>query len=223
MIHIADIHWAAGFIEGEGTFAGNKRTGGGSVFALTASQVQREPLERLQKVFGGSINRYQRKNKKHKPIYMWLTNGKRAASVMMTLYTLMSPWRQEQIRKALSIWMTLKIDNKDLTHCLQGHPYDATNTVYSKSGQRRCKICCRNWVMAYHRRIGVPARTLKTSHFKGVSTARTLGGWRGRIRTKDGTELHLGSFSYPEAAAVAVNLAAYKYDRPEMLNLVEMG
>lgn len=46
------LAWAAGFIEGEGSFSNT----------VTAAQVQKEPIERLHALFGGRI--YQRQNKR---------------------------------------------------------------------------------------------------------------------------------------------------------------
>ena len=91
-----DIYWAAGFLEGEGSF----RLARGTV--ITAPQVQREPLDRLQKMFGGTIAFRKRENPKHSDIHIWSVCGSRARGVMMTLYSIMSPRRQEQIRKSLA-------------------------------------------------------------------------------------------------------------------------
>jgi hypothetical protein len=94
-----DLAWAAGFLEGEGSFGttnGLSRTP-----HVTCPQVQREPLERLQQIFGlGHI--YRREGR----IWTWQQSGQHAAAIMMTIYTLMSPWRQEQIEKALEVWRT---------------------------------------------------------------------------------------------------------------------
>ena len=89
--HLRDLGWAAGFLEGEGSFAKNGRSS-----RTEASQVQREPLERLVRYFGGMIID-QPKYHQHR----WCTYGARSRGVMMTLYSLMSPRRQQQIRAAL--------------------------------------------------------------------------------------------------------------------------
>lgn len=31
--------------------------------------------------------------------------------------------------------------NADKTHCLRGHPFDETNTIYTKKGERGCRAC----------------------------------------------------------------------------------
>ena len=93
-----DLYWIAGFLEGEGGF----RKGGNSKYSQTvyASQVQKEPLERLQKFLGGSL-KPQGKRGTHSSHWRWNAYGNRARGIMMTLYTLMSPRRQEQIKQAL--------------------------------------------------------------------------------------------------------------------------
>lgn len=82
-----DINWAAGFLEGEGSF----------VFAageiIDVCQVQREPLERLQRFFGGRIHKHSTRK-----LNVWRVYGSRARGVMLTLYALFSPRRQQQVR-----------------------------------------------------------------------------------------------------------------------------
>lgn len=95
-----DLYWAAGFLEGEGSFRGGE---GDS--KVVAAQVQKEPLERLKTLFGGSLylELKNNKNSKHKDIWWWKTYGARARGIMMTLYSLMSPRRQAQIKSALGV------------------------------------------------------------------------------------------------------------------------
>jgi hypothetical protein len=87
-----DLYWAAGFLEGEGCFRAADRTE-----EAYASQVDPEPLYRLQLLFGGRIQL--RTNRR--PIYEWQVHGARARGVMMTLYSLLSARRRGQIRQAL--------------------------------------------------------------------------------------------------------------------------
>jgi len=48
MIRTLDIAWVAGFLEGEGNFHADELRS----VSISASQVQRAPLERLQALFG---------------------------------------------------------------------------------------------------------------------------------------------------------------------------
>ena len=94
---IRDIAWAAGFLEGEGSFASR----GGTVNAV---QVNTEPLHRLQELFGGSIyfdDKRTQKNPNWQPVSAWSVSGARARGFAMTIYSLMSSRRQEQIKKML--------------------------------------------------------------------------------------------------------------------------
>ena len=89
---IAEIHWAAGFLEGEGCFQGK-----GVSSSVIAAQKVPEPLYRLQAMFGGSVA----------PISVgqstcrWLVCGMRARGVIFTIYTMMSLRRRAQMRRAL--------------------------------------------------------------------------------------------------------------------------
>src|ERR1019366_6157965 len=91
MIKAIDIAWAAGFIEGEGHFSSGRKGG----VIMGACQAQREPLERLQNIFGGKITG-PFKFKTYKPMYRWNTYGRFAASIAMTIFCLLSPRRKEQ-------------------------------------------------------------------------------------------------------------------------------
>lgn len=101
MVNLKDIYWAAGFIEGEGCFSYH------AICAkVSAVQVQREPLNRIQKIFGGRLGVI-RRSKKH-PNFQdqgyWAIHGKKAIGVMMTIFEIMSPNRKEQIKKVLEKW-----------------------------------------------------------------------------------------------------------------------
>jgi hypothetical protein len=103
MVDTNQLYWAAGFLEGEGTFGvyqypHSKR---GVQYAVAAEQVQREPLERLLKIFGGSINNGSTRSGRNR-IFRWRCSGERARGIAMTLYTLLSPRRQGQVQKMLS-------------------------------------------------------------------------------------------------------------------------
>ena len=93
---IIDIGWAAGFLEGEGTFNVNHGALLGSASSkVSATQKQREPLERLQALFGGSIVVFKAK------YWRWTVYGSRARGVMFTMFSLLSPRRREQVKTAL--------------------------------------------------------------------------------------------------------------------------
>lgn len=92
---IRDLHWIAGFLEGEACFRTTNQCA-----EVGVAQLQREPLERLQRFLGGTI-----KIEKRKPndLNKWSVCGSRARGVMMTVYPLMSPRRQAQIANSLKV------------------------------------------------------------------------------------------------------------------------
>ena len=100
MISVNDIHWAAGFLEGEGTFGFYVRKP-----VASAEQVQKEPIDRLKKIFGGSLRiRITKRKSNEQDRFVWTAHGGRAIGVMLTLFCLMSLKRKTQIKKALYKW-----------------------------------------------------------------------------------------------------------------------
>jgi hypothetical protein len=55
--------WAAGFLDGEGCFYAYPNNRRSYVALITASQVVREPLDKLHALYGGSVRFQQEKNK----------------------------------------------------------------------------------------------------------------------------------------------------------------
>lgn len=95
-----EIWWVSGFLEGEGSFSAL----GGVSPRVTAVQVESEPLEKLVGLFGGTIYPKKPAGFGKKPVQYWYLGGPQAIGLMMTVYPLMSPKRQGQIRKVLSVW-----------------------------------------------------------------------------------------------------------------------
>lgn len=136
----SELNWVAGFLEGEGCFRMPKAPGSG--LNISASQVQRFPLDTLLCLFGGSI-----RAKPYKPPqnnqWVWTLIGIQASGLMMTLYALMSPRRREQIATALTTWRTRQPANRYKTRCVHGHSFTLENTRVTRRGQRQCKACAR--------------------------------------------------------------------------------
>jgi hypothetical protein len=142
-IRTIDLAWCAGFLEGEGSFVINKTTIG-----VTCAQVQREPLERLQKLLGGTI--YSRRHKRtDKPnwtpeFFVWCIYGKNAAAIMMTLLAFMSPKRWTQIIKCMDHWKSLTGGYKGALQCKRGHPFEGDNLYIQPSNKgRKCRQCAK--------------------------------------------------------------------------------
>ena len=133
-----DLYWTAGFLEGDGSFLFGKH----EQLQVTAAQVQKWPLERLQRLYGGSISGHQPENPKWSFVYRWILTGPTAAGLMMTLYSLMSEHRRGQIKQALAGWKTKPVSNGMKPACPQGHAYTEENTRLYR-GSRRCRSCQR--------------------------------------------------------------------------------
>jgi hypothetical protein len=86
----------AGLFEGEGHCRGN-----GTEQAVI-SMSDREPIQKLQDFLGGSVLVKEYPDHGWKTQYRWGICGARARGFLMTIYRLVSPRRQEQIRKALA-------------------------------------------------------------------------------------------------------------------------
>lgn len=90
------LYWAAGFIEGEGSFHKTHSQKGSKSEVIEVSQVEKQPLDKLQSIFGGNIRAHPQKG-----CFVWSVCGSRARGIMMTLYSLMSEKRKRQIKEAL--------------------------------------------------------------------------------------------------------------------------
>ncbi len=97
---VNDIYWAAGFLEGDGWF-GLKKNGYEDYERVVASQVQKEPLEKLKAMFGGRLNFCKTKKSTYNDVWTWNVNGIRARGVMLTLFSLLSTKRKSQIKLSL--------------------------------------------------------------------------------------------------------------------------
>lgn len=94
---VQNLHWAAGFLDGDGCFSSSKND-----IRIQGIQGELAPLQKLQSLWGGTI--YPTKRGVNKPIHTWHLNGSYAAALMMTLYPLMSPGRQAQMHATLGRW-----------------------------------------------------------------------------------------------------------------------
>ena len=135
MISLNDLEWAAGFLDGEGCVQFSKH----KHLNLTAAQVEKEPVDRLIGLFGGAVYSYPPKRPNENLAHRWHAVHARAAGIMMTLYPLLSPKRQEAIRLALDKWKQI-IPQEYRTHCPKGHELSGDN-LYVSRGKRYCHEC----------------------------------------------------------------------------------
>jgi hypothetical protein len=162
MISSFEIGWTAGFLEGEGSFLFNK----GSI-NVVASQVQKEPLERLVKLYGGALYDYEIRNKRANPAWRWCLSGPAAVGLMMTLYKRMSPKRQAQIESALHEWKARPPATRYRVACPYGHVYDEKNTYRAvRNGRqvgRYCRACAAVRESERRRRLKDPSPLVSTA------------------------------------------------------------
>jgi len=92
---IKELHWAAGFLEGEGYFRATRTS-----HQVSADQCNPEPVGKLLEIFGGRVYKKSR-TPPHNDVWIWITCGARARGIMMTLYPLLSDKRKDQIQKTL--------------------------------------------------------------------------------------------------------------------------
>lgn len=91
-----DIHWLAGFFEGEGSFSDDGH--------VRITQVTRWPLDRVREVFGGRVIQYETDAINGRiSVFCWYATGARARGIAMTMYSLLSPRRQLQARRMLKV------------------------------------------------------------------------------------------------------------------------
>ena len=98
VVTVRDLEWAAGFMEGEGCF--HKGSGVAGNIIVSAVQVNKEPIQRIADLFGGTLKQYT--YRKTRLLWKWSAHGGRARGIALTLYSLLSERRQGQIRNAIS-------------------------------------------------------------------------------------------------------------------------
>jgi hypothetical protein len=135
-VTVNNLHWAAGFLEGEGSF-----TCHGGTMRVTAAQNDREPLDKLIAMFGGRIWLKKPSGFSKKSIWTWSLDASPSAQVAMTVYALMSPRRQKQIEEALGMWKAARRIRQpgDLV-CIHGHEL-TPNNIQKRGNGFRCRLC----------------------------------------------------------------------------------
>lgn len=134
---LRDLEWAAGFLDGEGSFTQNS----GSQMVSASQTETPEIIARLLRLFGGALwHRSKRANRQaginSRDQLVWYVCGARARGIMLTLYALLSPRRQRQIRAALirTAWPVSSL------YCRHGHFVAGANR-YEYRGIRGCRLC----------------------------------------------------------------------------------
>lgn len=141
-ITAAEIAWAAGIWEGEGSCWPNARTvrRAGRSATVHASVSQRDPeqwvLQRFRHLFGGKIDLEH--NDGSSDCLRWRVTGARARGFLMTIFTFLSPWRRQQVLAALTV---SKPRTRRRSVCKRGHPLTDDNVIRGTYGRRQCRKC----------------------------------------------------------------------------------
>lgn len=118
MVTPADLAWAAGIIEGEGTIhVRNRGTHQTVVLGVTMSDL--DVLEHLRGVLGvGTIVGPYQQRPGVKPLWHWnVTCARHVAAAVMTLYPLLHERRREQVRKVLAAWHQMRGHKNGRVYC----------------------------------------------------------------------------------------------------------
>lgn len=101
-----DIHWAAGLLEGEGSFGYYPIAGGQCSPRLQVGMADLDVMERLRSLLGIKMLIHRRKANRlaTKPHYCMALSGKRAIGWMLTIYPLMGERRRAKIRDIVAKW-----------------------------------------------------------------------------------------------------------------------
>lgn len=141
-MELKDLYWVAGIIEGEGTFAIHYERRNPYI-RVTVKMTDIDVITRLQTITGiGTIRKVDMKDTGYKQAWSWDVAGQsNAASLMMTLYPIMSARRQERIKLCLKDWKSYQ--DKRHRPCPQGHDMTGDNLGFDQRGRRQCKTCRR--------------------------------------------------------------------------------
>lgn len=97
-----DIAWAAGLLEGEGSFITRTKS---PVLCVTCNMTDLDILERLQSIFGGLIHKNSRTSERYKDhwkdAWTWSASGATAKDIMEAVLPYMGKRRSEKITELL--------------------------------------------------------------------------------------------------------------------------
>lgn len=133
MISAKDLYWVAGILEGEGCFGFR----GTPTIALSMTDL--DVVDRAHKLLTPNtrLGFIEYRDPNHKKSYHFTLCGKRAASWMMVLYSLMGERRRSRIKECINKWKLTRIPDEDRKYCLHGHLLNG----YNLDGKRYCRNC----------------------------------------------------------------------------------
>lgn len=93
-----DIAWAAGILEGEGSF--NQKNS--YAINISCNMTDLDVLEKLQRIFGGNIYTVKKRKEHWKQSWVWSLNGKEALHTVIILKPYMMSRRSTKIQYLLN-------------------------------------------------------------------------------------------------------------------------
>lgn len=144
---VRNIEWLAGFLDGEGCFRFN-------INRCVVQVVQKDPwpIMKIHQLVGGRLYRVKGSCESGRFYYSLHLTGRYAVGLMLTLYPLLSPRRQQKIVECMGKWkMVLRRGaGNTKTHCKRGHELTPTSTFVRADGTgRECIVCSKihkdNW------------------------------------------------------------------------------
>lgn len=95
-----DLSWAAGFFQGEGHVSSQGRS-------VVVSQIEREVLDRLASLFGGTVLTLKKPTKAGNTVFQWSACGANARRFAMLVGPLLMGKKQDQL------YERIKLENSD--------------------------------------------------------------------------------------------------------------
>lgn len=132
-----DIAWAAGFYEGEGHLS--YRTGNGGPLVVI-NQCNKEPLDKLQALFGGQVYGPKKVKGGRQDVYIWnLTKHTESRSFIYSIFPYLSDKKQKDTLDKIDRYADYLEINR--AYCRNGHYRTEKNTYIGPNGHRRCRSC----------------------------------------------------------------------------------
>ena len=106
-----DVAWSAGILEGEGSFfLKSDKTP-----VVQCEMTDLDVLEKLQSLYGGSIQTIKKRKEHWKQSWRWVTMGTNAVSVMEAIKPYLMSRRTEKVNSILTAWSG-RVDNRSIVN-----------------------------------------------------------------------------------------------------------
>jgi len=128
------IGWIAGILEGEGCFIVRP-------IQLRLQMTDRDVVEKIANLLSAKMTK-NRKLRSRKQLYGLYIGGKKAAAVMMSIFSFMGQRRRKRIREALMRWNRRPVRYADQLLCSRGHQFARIPSHWKHNrGRRYCPQC----------------------------------------------------------------------------------